>query len=98
MKRYKKREFQASELVHSLSKIYGFEEKLLALEIKKFLQNYLDENISSAIDNIYLSNGLVSIQIKSPLLKNDFRMRRSFYLERLQQTFGKEKISDLVIS
>ena len=33
----KKREFQSSELVKSFAKIYGFEEKLLAFEVKDFL-------------------------------------------------------------
>ncbi len=36
--RKKKREYQSSELVKSFARIYGFEDKLLAFEIKDFLE------------------------------------------------------------
>lgn len=39
----KKREFQSSELVKSFAKLYGFEDKLLAFEVKDFLHEYLND-------------------------------------------------------
>ena len=45
----KKREFQSSELVKSLAKIYGFEDVLTAFKIKDFLQEYLDEMLFNEI-------------------------------------------------
>ncbi len=93
----KKREFQSSELVKSFAKIYGFEDKLLAFEVKDFLEDYLDEALFQEIGNVNLQKGILSIQVKSPLLKNDFRMRKSFFLNKFQEKFGIEKISDLLI-
>jgi len=97
MKRNKKREFQSSELVKSFAKIYGFEDKLLAFEIKDFLEEYLDESLFSEIESVNIENKTVFIKIDSPLLKNDFNMRKSVYLKKFQDQFGEEKFNDLQI-
>ena len=93
----KKREYQSSELVKSFAKIYGFEDKLLAFEVKDFLEDYLDEALFQEIGNVNLNGKILSIQVKSPLLKNDFRMRKTFYLNKFKEKFGEEKFSDLQI-
>ena len=93
----KKREYQSSELVKSFAKIYGFEDKLLAFEVKDFLQEYLDDFLFQEIGDTNLEKGILSIKIKSPLLKNDFRLKKSFFLKKFQEKFGAEKINDLLI-
>ncbi len=93
----KKREFQSSELVKAFAKAHGFEDKLLAFEIKDFLQEYLDEALFNEIGNVNLEKKTLAIQVKSPLLKNDFRLRKTFFLKKFQEKFGEEKISDLQI-
>ena len=93
----KKREYQSSELVKVFAKAHGFENKLLAFEIKDFLQNYLDKTLFEEIGNVNLNDKILFIHVKSPLLKNDLRMRKSFFLEKFQTEFSKEKIIDLVI-
>lgn len=93
----KKREYQSSELVKVFAKAHGFEDKLLAFEIKDFLQNYLDKTLFEEIGNVNLNDKILFIKVKSPLLKNDLRMRKSFFLEKFQNEFSKEKIIDLVI-
>lgn len=93
----KRREFQSSDLVKSFAKIYGFEDKLLAFEVKNFLKNYLDEALFSEIESVNLKEKILIIKIKSLLLKNDFRMRKSFFLKKFQEQFGTEKFSDLQI-
>ena len=93
----KKREFQTSELVKSFAKIYGFEDKLLAFEIKDFLQEYLNDALFQEIGDVNLDKKILSIKIKSPLLKNDFRMRKTFFLNKFKEKFGEENISDLQI-
>ncbi|MCX8531166.1 hypothetical protein [Chryseobacterium luquanense] len=97
MKRNKKREFQSSELVKSFARIHGFEHKLIAFEIKDFLEDYLDESLFQEIISVNLDNKIIQIRINSPLLKNDFNMRKSFYLKKFQDKFGEEKFNDLQI-
>lgn len=97
MKRNKKREFQSSELVKSFARIYGFEDKLVAFEIKDFLGEYLDESLFNEIESVNIEDKIIMIKIDSPLLKNDFKMRKSFYLKKFQDKFGEEKFTDLQI-
>ena len=94
----KKREFQSSELVKSFARIYGFEDKLLAFEVKDFLNEYLNDELFREIEAVNLEQKILKIKIKSPMLKNDFRMRKSFFLKKFQEKFGAENFSDLQIS
>lgn len=93
----KKREYQSSELVKSFAKIYGFEDKLIAFEIKDFLEEYLDDSLFKEIKSVNIENQCIIIKISSPLLKNDFQMRKSFYLKKFQSKFGEDKFNDLQI-
>lgn len=97
MKKNKKREFQSSELVKSFARIHGFEDKLIAFEIKDFLEDYLDESLFQEIVSINIDDKIIQIRINSPLLKNDFKMRKSIYLKKFQDKFGEEKFIDLQI-
>lgn len=93
--RKKKREYQSSELVQSFARIYGFEDKLLAFEIKDFLEDYLDESLFKEIVSVNIEHKIIVIKIASPLLKNDFKMRKNFYLKKFQEKFGEERFNDL---
>ncbi|WP_139423247.1 hypothetical protein [Chryseobacterium mulctrae] len=97
MKKNKKREFQSSELVKSFARIHGFEDKLIAFDIKDFLEDYLDESLFQEIVSVNLDDKIIQIRINSPLLKNDFKMRKNFYLKKFQDKFGEEKFIDLQI-
>lgn len=81
----KKREFHSSELTKKLAQIYGFEEVLLSFKIKDFLQDYLDESLFNEFENIKLKNNILYLKIKSPLLRNDLQLRKSFYLKKISE-------------
>ena len=93
----KKREYQSSELVKSFAKMYGFEEKLKAFEVKDFLEDYLDAELFKDIIQVNLQGKVLSIRIQSPLLKNDFRLRKSFFIKKINEKFGENTFLDLVI-
>ena len=93
----KKREFLSSELVQNFAKIHGFEDKLVAFEVKDFLQEYLDEGLFNEIESVNLEKQVLKIKIRSPLLKNDFQLRKSFYLKKFQDKFGENKFIHLQI-
>ena len=94
----KKREYQSSELVSSFARIYGFEDKLKAFEIKDFLEDYLSADLFSEIETVNLKEHVLIIRIKSPLLKNDFRLRKTFFLKKFREVLKDESlINDLLI-
>lgn len=90
MKKRKKREFLSSELVKSFAKIHGFETKLKAFEVKDFLENYLSTDLFNEIESVNIEGHILIIKIKSPLLKNDFRLRKTFYLNKITEKLGEE--------
>ena len=94
----KRREYQSSDLVKSFARIYGFENKLIAFEIKDFLEEYLDESLFREIRSVNIEDKCIIITINSPLLKHDFQMRKSFYLKKFQDKFGADQFNDLRIS
>ncbi len=94
----KKREYLSSELVNSFARIYGFEDKLKAFEIKDFLEDYLSNDLYSEIVSVNLKEQVLIIRIKSPLLKNDFRLRKTFFLKKFREVVKDESlINDLLI-
>lgn len=93
----KKREYQSSELVKSFAKLYGFEDKLLAFEVKDFLHEYLNDALFQEIESVNLRKKILEIKIKSPLLKSDFRMRKTFFLNKFKEQFPEADFSDLQI-
>ncbi len=95
--RRKKREFQSSELVRAFAKIHGFEEKLLAFEVKDYLREYLNENLFNDIESVNLRNKVLEIRVKSPLLRHDFQMRKTVYLTRFREEFGEDLFTDLLV-
>ena len=84
-------------MVKSLAKIYGFEDVLTAFKIKDFLEEYLDEMLFNEIEGVRIKNQILTLKIKSPLLKNDFQMRKSFYIKKISQAVENVKITDLQI-
>ncbi|MCJ8155042.1 DciA family protein [Chryseobacterium sp. SSA4.19] len=95
--RKKRREYQSSDLVKSFARIYGFENKLIAFEIKDFLEEYLDEGLFREIRSVNIEDKCIVITVNSPLLKHDFQMRKSFYLKKFQDKFGADQFNDLRI-
>ena len=94
----KKREYQSSELLKSFAKIYGFEDKLKAFEIKDFLESYLPPDLFKEIESVNIKEKVLVIRIKSPLLKNDFRMRKAFFYKKFTEVLKDETlINDLLI-
>ena len=93
----KKRDFSASELVQIIARKYGFEDKLFAFEVKKFLEEYLDASLFSEIKKVDYQSGTLTISIASPLLKNAFRMRSDFYLAKFNAEFGEGTFHTLII-
>ncbi|MDO4224689.1 MAG: DciA family protein [Bergeyella zoohelcum] len=97
MKPRKRREYQASELVKSMAKIYGFEQKMKALEIKDFMQNDLSATLFNEIESVNLDHKTLSIKLKSPLAKLEFQMQRTAIITKINEEFGKDTINLLLV-
>ncbi len=94
----KKREYQSSELVKSFAKLYGFEDKLFGFTSQGFFEELLpDEAFFKEIESVNLNEKILEIRIKSPLFRNDFRMKKSFFLKKFQEEFGADQFMDVYV-
>ena len=73
------------------------QDKLLAFEVKDFLHEYLNDALFQEIESVNLRKKILEIKIKSPLLKSDFRMRKTFFLNKFKEQFPDADFSDLQI-
>ena len=69
----------------------------MAFEVKDYLHEYLNDDLFQEIESVNLNRKVLQIKIKSPLLKNDFRMRKTFFLQKFQEKFGSENFIALEI-
>ncbi|MRM96979.1 hypothetical protein D1Z97_10095 [Riemerella anatipestifer] len=95
MKNKKKRAYQSSDLVKIFEKKFRFEEKLLAFQIKDFLEDYLDDELFKEIGDVNLLDKTLTIKVKSPLLKNDFRMRKAFFIQKFKEVAGENVVEEV---
>ncbi len=95
--RRKKREFKASELMEIFAKKSGFQQQLVSEKARDLLKDYLDSSLYAEIQSVRLNGTTLEIRILSPLLKNDFRMRKSFFLKKFQEALGETKVTSLQI-
>lgn len=93
----KQREYQSSELVQKLAKIYGFDDVLISFKIKDFLREYLDESLFAELESVQYRGQVLTIKVKSSLLRNDFQLRKSFYLKKISESVENLQLSDIVI-
>ena len=49
------------------------------------------------VKSVNLKENILEIKIKSALLRNDFRMKKTFFLKKFQEEFGVEKFNDLYV-
>ena len=65
----KKREYQSSELVKSLPKFMVLKISFLALQVKDFLEDYLDQALFDEIESVNLKENILEIKNKICSLK-----------------------------
>lgn len=93
----RKREYHTSELIKTLAKVYKFDNIITSFKIKSFFKEYFDEALFSEIEKITIKDKKLTIKINSPLLKNDFQMRKSFYLKKILDNIDNLEITDIHI-
>ncbi len=93
----KKREYLSSELVQSFVRYHKLEDKVQILKIRAFLRDYLDDSFYAEISSVALVDGVLSMRIGSPLLKNDLRRRKTQLLDKIATQTDVAEITDLVI-
>lgn len=85
------------EILNQFLKLNQLENQVFASQIAEIWQETLGDDITLATERIFLQNGYLFVEVKSPSLKNELMMRRTFIANALNQKIGKKVIEQVVI-
>ena len=85
-----------SEVIREYIREMRFDRKLKEVDVVKSWQELLGKTISRYKRNIYLSKGILYVEISSPVVKNELIMIREDIRSRLNQEAGEEMVTKIV--
>jgi predicted nucleic acid-binding Zn ribbon protein len=86
-----------SEIINSLLKQQGLEDKLYENRLMNSWEELLGRSIARATRNMYISNRVLFVQISSSVVKHEVMMIRDELVNRLNEKAGKEIIDKIVL-
>lgn len=85
------------EILNQFLKINQLENQVFGEKIAEIWQETLGDEITLATQRIFLQNGYLFVELKSPSLKNELMMKRTFIKDSLNQRLEEEIIKQVVI-
>lgn len=85
------------EILNQFLKINQLENQVFGDRIADIWQETLGDDITLATDRIFLQSGYLFVELKSPSLKNELMMQRTFIKTALNKQLGEEVIKQVVI-
>lgn len=88
---------QIGEILNQFLKINQLENQVFGEKIAEIWQETLGDEITLATQRIFLQNGFLFVELKSPSLKNELMMKRTFIKDSLNLRLEEEIIKQVVI-
>ena len=85
------------EILNQFLKLNQLENQVFGEQISELWQETLGDEITLATERIFLQSGFLFVELKSPSLKNELMMKRTFIATKLNEKLGKEVIKQVVI-
>lgn len=85
------------EILNQYFKISQIQNHAFGEEIASIWQETLGDDITLATNKIFLQGGMLFVELKSPALKNELMMQRTFIKNALNRKLGNEIIKEVVI-
>ena len=85
------------EILNQFLKLNQLENQVFGDKIAEMWQETLGDEITLATDRIFLQSGYLFVELKSPSLKNELMMKRTFIKNVLNKKLGDEVIKQVVI-
>jgi len=85
------------EILNQFLKINQIENQVFEEKIAEIWQASLGDEITLATERIFLQNGYLFVELKSPSLKSELMMKRSIIAKTLNKELGEEVIKQVVI-
>ncbi|MBQ0056912.1 MAG: DUF721 domain-containing protein [Bacteroidales bacterium] len=85
------------EILRQYLKITQLDNMVFEDRIAQLWQSILGDDITRETERIFLQNGYLFVNLKSPSLKTELMMRRSWIARQLNEKLGAEVIKTVVI-
>lgn len=85
------------EIINQFLKLNQLENQVFGEKIAEIWQETLGDDITLATKRIFLQDGNLFVELKSPSLKNELMMKRSFIKAALNQKLEGEVVKQVVI-
>ena len=93
----RRNEQSIGEILRQYLKITQLDNVVFADRIASLWQETLGDEIAKETDRIFLQNGYLFVNLKSPSLKTELMMRRTMIAHRLNEKLGSDVIKTVVI-
>ena len=93
----KRNEQSIGEILREYLKITQLENVVFADRIAALWEETLGTEIARETDRIFLQNGYLFVNLKSPSLKTELMMRRTMIAHKLNEKLGQRIINSVVI-
>lgn len=85
-----------AEVIRSYISEMHMERKLKEVDLVQSWEDALGKTIAKYTRNIYISNGILFVDVSSPVVKNELLMMREDIRKRLNERAGEEIIIKIV--
>ena len=85
-----------SEVIQELLKKNNMKSRLDETTITQKWEEVIGKTMAKYTRKVYVSKGILYVEVTSSVARNELVMNRSLLIERLNQTTGSETITDII--
>lgn len=93
----KQNEQSLKEVLHEILKKYNLERRYEQAEVADIWNKTLGPSVANQTNRVVLKNGVLTVYIDSALVKQELNMLKSRLVASLNETIGKELITEIYI-
>ena len=86
-----------SEIISSMLKVYGLEDKLAETRLIQSWEELLGKSVARLTKNMYVKNRTLFVNLNSSVVRSELSMIKKDILIRLNEKAGKCVIDDIVL-
>ncbi len=91
-----KNEMSLGEAIRAYLKAMGLERKMLEHKLINSWADTLGNAVANSTGNLYIYNGVLFVELRSPIIRQELLMMKTALIERLNQNVGEKIITDIV--
>jgi len=91
-----KNEMSLGDAIKAYLKAMGLERKMLEHRLINSWEETLGKSVAASTGNLYIYKGVLFVELRSALIRQELMMMKTALIERLNQNVGEKIITDIV--